>query len=538
MIDLLGLKPSPRRTARIRLVSVTFGRRRFKGVRDYRAGDLPMTPSGLPKRALLALLPVLVLASAAAARAAHITPVRLASQAGPDLSTLQGPALLPDGRFAVLLRTGDGSGYDADTTTFLQYVDVDGRLALQRPGVVVSTSPSGGSQATLVAHPHDGVFVAVRRVLDGESSRISVQWFDGQGRPRWGAGRLAAPVVAAESQSEPYLVASPDGGVSVCFVGGGQAFAGAVYCQRFSPEGRRLWGRRGARTGPSSSFVELPKALAAADGGLFVFWSDAGPPGGPENRTYVRGQRLGPDGDQRWGDGARIVTENRLPDPIAFQLPWVEAVSDGIGGAIVACDDWVGPIPEGVDTNHVTVRRISADGEDLWGEGVSVMPSRPPHVLYSLVASPDGGAFVGVGQMPFSIDEFWIHIAFQRLDADGRLLWPAGGARLTKPRSVTGWDFEEPRAAFDGQVLRVAWEHEMVDTRTWARSSEILFTAFDAAGNRLTDRESIAFTDAREYTALGGFALDPETGTSLVVWRGRDPGAGYYAEGVVYTPPP
>lgn len=71
------------------------------------------------------------------------------------------------------------------------------------------------------------------------------------------------------------------------------------------------------------------------------------------------------------------------------------------------------------DFNHVTAQRMSAAGERLWGEGVSVLPSRPPHNLYELFAHPDGGAVVAVVTFPFELVDGGLHLVFQRLAADG-----------------------------------------------------------------------------------------------------------------------
>src|SRR3954451_17294039 len=301
--------------------------------------------------------------SLAGAAAAQVRPVRLATQPG-NVHFSQSAALLPDGRFAAVWTQG--------RTAFLEYVDGNGTVAFGVPGRAVATAPVAGSEAVVVAHARDGVLVAVRRPIGLDNSRILVQWLDGHGNPRWGAGTYAAPVAGGEDQRDPVLLASSDGGGFVCFVRGFwyvQA-RNTFYCQRFSPEGQRLWGTEGARGTLSHRDAEEPKAVAAGDGGLLVFWRDSGSVVTDDETVFLRGQGLGPDGARHWGDDGTIFFQHRFPCAAGcgFTVPSISAVSDGTGGAIVAFDDRVGPLPEATDYNHLTVQRMSGAGERLWGE--------------------------------------------------------------------------------------------------------------------------------------------------------------------------
>ena len=123
----------------------------------------------------------------------------------------------------------------------------------------------------------------------------------------------------------------------------------------------------------------------------------------------------------------------------------------------IADDDRIGRLPEGTDFNHVTAQRMSAGGERLWGEGVSVLPSRPPQNLYELFAHPDGGAVVAVITFPFEFDfDGGIHLVLQRLAVDGRPLWPAEGVPVVDPTSSPDRMYEGPVfGSVDDGVLRI-----------------------------------------------------------------------------------
>jgi hypothetical protein len=315
----------------------------------------PSPPAGRSRRrlsiAMRPLLRVVLLAhflagSLVGAGAAQVRPVRLATR--PEVfqfpqTLYQSAALLPDGRFAAVWTQG--------RTTFLQYVDSHGTVAFGAPGRAVAASSLLGEEPVVVAHARDGVLVAVRRHIDDRynNTRILVQWLDGHGNPRWGAGAYAAPVAGTEEQRDPFLLASPDGGGFVCFVRAAQHVArDSFYCQRFSPEGQRLWGTEGAmgrRLSPL--YAEEPKAVAAGDGGLLVFWRDWAAWDEEDEKTFLRGQRLGPDGSRRWGDDGTIIFKTTFPcaNGCILTPPWISAVSDGAGGAILAFDDRAGRLP-------------------------------------------------------------------------------------------------------------------------------------------------------------------------------------------------
>ena len=218
----------------------------------------------------------------------------------------------------------------------------------------------------------------------------------------------------------------------------------------------------------------------------------------------------------------------------AFQYspPGFAVVSDGAGGAIVAFDNHEGARPLGSDTDHVTVQRMNGAGDNLWGEGVSVLPSDPTQSLSSLIPGPGGGAFVGAFVYPVQSEA--VHLVFQRLTASGQPVWPATGAPVVDPAVSRPGDYEAPGfGCFDGTTLRIVWEF-------YARGespSDIRFTALDAAGNRLTTRRAgIPLTDVMDFPGLQGFACNPDTGVSFLIWGGGYEAGAPDLMGLLYSP--
>jgi hypothetical protein len=474
-----------------------------------------MTAMKNPRQVPLAVL--LLSISLMAAGAAQGKVIRLGTSHDPEYFNYsrfnrQSVTVMKDGRFAVVWTQFPQSPlYGA--IAHVQYIGSDGSKALGPFGRAVTSSNIEQRATSVVAHAEEGVLVALERFVPGSEPysggrRLVVQRLDGRGHPRWHQGVFAAPASRAEYQSEGALLASSDGGAFACFIREGfLQWDANIFCQRFSADGQRLWGLRAVQavTSPSTGRLETPPlAVADDDGGLLVFWQDVRTRLGSGTVT-LRGQRFGPDGSRLWGDEGRIVYTWHLLShhQVSFTL-----VSDGSGGAILAFDDWPGP-PSPIRTERVViVQRVSGDGDSLWGSGGLVVASGD-RWLDSLIAGPDGGAFVGV--MTYDSNSN-LHLAFHRITADGRSIWPADGVPIADP-AVYDQDDVQASGSFDDGVLRLAWMHYVPVFRY-----EIRFGALDADGNRLAGAAGILLAPADSQKTLEGFAVNPETGTVFAAW--------------------
>src|SRR5262249_45408109 len=151
-----------------------------------------------------------------------------------------------------------------------------------------------------------------------------------------GASEWEAPGVragfTAGVQNLPQLASDGQGGVIVAWsqfdASGSNA---AVYAQRFTAKGQRLWGDQGVRLAPLSTDFALAGDGA---GGAFIVGdtlvSDDSLPG-YDRRLLL--QHAGDRGQLLWPAGALRVSEGRGSQ---FEP---KAVSDGHGGVIVAWID-------------------------------------------------------------------------------------------------------------------------------------------------------------------------------------------------------
>src|SRR5262249_11292695 len=149
--------------------------------------------------------------------------------------------------------------------------------------------------------------------------------------------------------------------------------------------------------------------------------------------------------------------------------------------------------------HDVIVQRVGSSGQGLWGPGVAVASGPDLQWVGSLVAGPDGGAFVGV----FT---FGKGLAYQRLDGGGQALWPGDGGPVTDSPILNFINFPSSTfGAFDGSVLRFVWQQYSLLTD----GSDVRFGALDLTGKRLSEGGGVPLSDHREDPVIAGFAYDP-----------------------------
>jgi hypothetical protein len=406
-------------------------------------------------------------------------------------------ARLADGSYAVVWQ-----GVDR-LQPRLQWVRPDGTEALEPGGrPLPRPMPGTGDFPVVVAHPVAGAFVAFA-ARTAKGSRIVVQSFDGEASPRWAPrGVVALSSPGTEDQGSPRLLASPDGGVFVCWlrIPDPAVLAGEVICQRIGPDGRPLWsGGRTVEARPGG-LPSVPSLIADGKGGALVFWSNS-----RRQSLDIEGQRFSPDGLALWGDGGK-----RLQTMTPLSLTTVLAVPDHQGGAILAFRHDVTHGDQHQPTVDVLVQRVGRDGELLWPKGVTIKPGSGYPTPESLAAGPDGGAFAVVQE---TISTGRTHLVLYRIGPGGGL--PAEGIDLSAPNR---YQFDSgSQASFDGGRLRILWTSHVLGS---PYTTEVRIAVFDRAGRRLSapDAAPLAPWGPGGFHAFEGFAFDPERNQGLAVW--------------------
>lgn len=178
-----------------------------------------------------------------------------------------------------------------------------------------------------------------------------------------------------------------------------------------------------------------PKIVAAADGGFYMSWFDAG------SGYDVYLQRLAADGVQQWAHNGVQVADRGFSSTEDYGLD-----IDTAGNALLAYRR------EESGVVQAAANRIAPDGTLLWGAGGIVVSVDTDDVHSpSVVATDDGNSVVAWSASDGSI-------GLQKLDTDGNPLW-GSGVFVTPPPGSLFFLMADLQAADDGSVIAswAAW---------------------------------------------------------------------------------
>jgi hypothetical protein len=189
-----------------------------------------------------------------------------------------------------------------------------------------------------------------------------------------------------------------------------------VYAQHIDGDGTASWPANGVLLG-SDGTTGGKYARVASDGakGGIVVWNDDRTYGSTLTDIYANG--VDSLGNVWIANGIAICTAGGIQkDP--------HIAPDGVGGAIMAWEDYRGTYPN----NHsIFAQRVDGDGTVLWtANGVALANLMSKDVLDPFVV-PDGkgGAIVA-----WQDNRVWYDIYAQRIDAGGTVKWTANGVAV------------------------------------------------------------------------------------------------------------
>jgi len=173
-----------------------------------------------------------------------------------------------------------------------------------------------------------------------------------------------------------------------------------LYVQRIGPEGDFRWGEEGILVG--SGYGGVLHAVSDSSGGAILSWREALPrPKGEPSDSQIHVAKIDSAGSVRW-----------RRDILGAGEAVKDAVSDRSGGVIIAYTDG--------DMN-MSVLKIDAEGNLPWGgDGVSL--NMGDSYLSDIASDDSGGVIVvryGVG-----------NISAQRVGSGGNTLWQTGGVEV------------------------------------------------------------------------------------------------------------
>ncbi len=287
-------------------------------------------------------------------------------------------------------------------------------------------------------------------------------------------------------------------------------------------------------------------AIASDDGAVWIAWQDSfcgGFDGGA-----VRLQRIAPDASLLTPDGLEVQPD----ETCGFILPPVLVpVADGAmvsrafaglnaetiqtldaSGAIAWPDGFSTTEPRylgaaarmpGGDTLIVTVlgssfhaHRLDAAGDPVWATPAQFESDTGSNLrVFAIVPNPDGGAYVFWDSSAFAYTRL---IRAQRIDADGKIAWPASVRLVSSPNDITSSRHSDPVAVPDGQGGAVVVFAQGFETGFEPAPLRMQGIAPDGSlAFPITAPVRVSLGDNRQFDPI--VHADPASGDLLVVWR-------------------
>ncbi len=234
-----------------------------------------------------------------------------------------------------------------------------------------------------------------------------------------------------------------------------------IGAQRIDAEGNVLWGASGVVVCAAAGNQAAPVIATDMAGGAIIAWNDLR---SGSTRTYV--QRIDSNGNVLWtADGVAIECDSTsLYDP--------RIVSDGAGGAIVACI-------ASRSSSDLLAQRFDASGNALWAAG-GVPICAATNQQNTLRAVSDGSHGVIAVWQDRRTNVYDIYA--QRIDASGAARWTTNGVALYV--SPTKDELNPVIAAdgFGGAI--VSWE-DYRNALAYDATCDIYASRLDSLGNML-----------------------------------------------------
>lgn len=176
------------------------------------------------------------------------------------------------------------------------------------------------------------------------------------------------------------------------------------------------WQRDGVPVCTEASTQLSPVLVPDGSSGALVFWTDL------RSGIHIYGQHIDAAGNALWApNGVEIsAAGSSQEDPVAM--------SDGLGGAIIAYEQFVGTGP-----TQIIAQRVNSNGVTQWTPGGEAIGAPGDSVQYSPAIISDNKHGIMVGQTPGAIIA-WIakltgqtdaNLQIEAIDNTGAVRWPA-----------------------------------------------------------------------------------------------------------------
>jgi hypothetical protein len=363
-------------------------------------------------KAVVALLVLIALLIPGLSNAAHSAHMNTGSSPYPrlDMNIIVGPV------------SGQAQSYVEDFSSYSHkaYSQQAAWDISKRQAALLPTSGGAHRESSIASDGQGGAYVTWGDLRNNHSNGnwdIYIQRLDSQGNRLWVTDlRANSDTITETYQGIPGVVTDSQDNALVAWIDDREE-PHAVYAQKISPNGTKLWSKD-VRVNSMSSFRigwgadAIAIALDSQDN-LIVAWQAVWEDNWSTPNVYV--QKIRPDGQRQWNSEARI---NVLEGHTLHFL----AVNVDVQGDLVAA--WVDDRNNGED---IYAQRLDSNGTRAWTFDVKVSAGiSPKQGNPSVIINSQGAAVVvwrsGPADPP--LDNDTSTILAQKIDASGVLLWP------------------------------------------------------------------------------------------------------------------
>jgi len=316
------------------------------------------------------------------------------------------PVAVGDGYSGTIIAWQDyRSGTDWDI--YSQRVDPTGAVQWSGNGKAICTASSDQISPAAVTDGHGGAIIAWQDSR-GSNYDIYAQRIDPAGVVLWTANGV--PICTASyDQVSPRLVSDGSGGAIVIWEDKRSGLDYNIYAQKIGTSGTTQWTSNGVAVCQAASDQTSVTAVGDTDGGTIVAWQDQ------RNGNYdIYAQRVDSSCDPLWtANGVSICAA-------AWHQISPVIVEDGSGGAIIAWQDGRS------DANYdVYGQRVNSAGATRWTiNGVPICTAADDQSSLSAISDGIGGAIIAWQDARNSIN---YDIYSQRVDSTGYTRWTTNG---------------------------------------------------------------------------------------------------------------
>ena len=389
----------------------------------------------------------------------------------------------PDGAGGAIVAWQDRRSGTYDI--YVQRVNAMGVAQWTANGVAVCTSPDNQDQARVVSDGAGGAIVAWRDLRGGIYNDIYAQRINSAGAVQWAANGVGV-CTATQDQTSPAIVPDGAGGAVVTWQDARSGVNYDIYAQRVNASGAVQWAANGIALCTATNLQMNPVIASDGAGGAIVAWQDVR--NGISFDIYS--QRVNAAGTVQWTANGVLVCA------AGSEQSACTIASDGAGGAIMSWQD-----ARNGSNYDVYAQRVNASGSPQWTtDGVALGAGANDQINPQVISDGVGGAIVAWEDYR----NFPADLYAQRLTSFGVGLWAAngvdvcngdvhnlsiasdgaGGALATwwDGRSGSGYDIYAARIRASGSV---PWALAGVVVSAGANDQQFPTIASDGAGGAI-----------------------------------------------------